>query len=120
MPRTLRRNVSPAVRARDAGVRRLHRLTVGAAIFGTAGTVVLGGAAAVNDPGRAVPTTAPLVQPGTAGTSSNATVPPATGSATAGSGQHHHHAAPPGAPGLVPPLVTGGQPGSGLITSGGS
>lgn len=106
--------------ARDAGVRRLHRLTVGAAIFGTAGTVVLGGAAAVYDPGRAVPTTAPVAQTGAAGTSSDATVPPTTGSATAGSGQHHHHAAPPGAPGLVPPLVTGAQPGSGLVTSGGS
>lgn len=116
MPRPLRRNVSPAVLARDAGVRRLRSLTVGAAIFGTAGTVVLGGAAAVNNPGRAVPTTAPLAQTGAAGTSSDPTVPPATG----GSGQHHHHAAPPGAPGLVPPPVTGGQPGSGLITSGGS
>ena len=120
MARTILRHVSPAVRARDAGLIRLRRLTVSAAVFGTAGTVVLGGAAAVNDPGRAAPTSTPVAQTGSAGTSSTATVPPTTGSVTDGSGQRHHHAAPPGAPGLVPPLVVGGQPGSGLITSGGS
>jgi hypothetical protein len=120
MARTILRHVSPAVRARDAGVRRLRRLTVSAAVFGTVGTVVLGGAAAVNDPGRAAPTAAPLVQTGSSGTSSQATVPPATADPAFGSGQRHHHAATPVTPGLVPPLVTGGQPGSGLVTSGGS
>jgi hypothetical protein len=121
MARTILRHVSPAVRARDAGVRRLRRLTVSAAVFGTAGTVVLGGAAAVNDPGRAAPTSAPLGQTASVGTSSGqATVPPATTDPNLGSGQRHHHAATPVAPGLVPPIVTGGLPGSGLVTSGGS
>ncbi len=117
MARTILRHVTPAVRARDAGIRRLRRLTVGAAVFGTAGTVVLGGAAAVNDPGRAAPTNVPVAQPGAGGTSSAATVLPATAEPTFSSGQRHHHAATPG---LVPPVVTGGQPGSGLVTSGGS
>lgn len=120
MARTILRHVSPAVRARDAGVRRLRRLTVSAAVFGTAGTVMLGGAAAVNDPGRAAPTSAPLAQTGSSGTSSGSTVPPATDDPTVGSGQRHHHAATPVTPALVPPVVTGGQPGSGLVTSGGS
>ncbi len=120
MARTILRHVSPAVRARDAGVRRLRHLTVTAAVFGTAGTVVLGGAAAVNDPGRAAPTGAPLVQTGSSRTTDQAPVPPATADPTFGSGQRHHHAATPVTPGLVPPVVTGGQPGSGLVTSGGS
>lgn len=120
MPQTILRHLSPAVQARDAGVRRLRRLTVGAAIFGTAGTVVLGGAAAVHDPGRPAPTNAPAAQTGSSDTSGGATVPSATVDPTFGSGQRHHHAATPVAPGLVPPVVTGGQPGSGLVTSGGS
>jgi len=120
MARTILRHVPPAVRARDAGVRRLRRLTVGAAVFGTAGTVVLGGAAAVNDPGRAAPTNPPAAQAGSGHTSSTPTVPPVTGGSTFGSGQRHHRASTPVTPELVPPVVTGGQPGSGLVTSGGS
>ena len=120
MPSGLPGNLSPTVRARDAALRRLRRLTVGAAVFGAAGTVALGGAAAVNDPGRAVPTNAPVAQPGPVDQGSAPTVPPLTGGSTTGSGQRHHRGATALTPGPVPPVVSGGQPGSGLVTSGGS
>ena len=119
MTRTIRRYASPAVRARDAGVRRLRRLTVGAAVFGTAGTVVLGGAAAVNDPGRPAPTAAPVAQTGPAAVDTAPTLPPVTDGSGSGTGQRHHHSTSV-TPNQLPPIVMGGQPGSGLVTSGGS
>ena len=116
MARTILRHASAAVHARDAGVRRLRRLTVGAAVLGAAGTVVLGGAAAVDDPGRPAPANTPVAQTASSAPTGVPTDPPVTD----GSGQRHHRASTPVVPGLVPPVITGGQPGSGLVTSGGS
>ncbi|MFI5260932.1 MAG: hypothetical protein ACHQZR_00090 [Candidatus Limnocylindrales bacterium] len=115
---------SPAAYARDAGLRRLHELTVAAAVLGATGTVVLGGAAAVTYAGHASPSSTPVEQgaatdPGATGpTGSTPTTPPATSG-----GQHHNHSSSSGSLGQVPPPVTNvrpGNPGSGLITSGGS
>jgi len=115
---------SPALRARDAGRQRLQALTVAATAMGAAGTVLFGGAAALTYAGHSAPTAAPtLTGPGgsatagTAGSVGAATVPDPTPAAR----HHHSSSSTPQGQGQAPAVIAApGNPGSGLITSGGS
>lgn len=84
--------------------------------MGAAGTVMLGGAAAVTYAGQASPTLHPIGQTGSTGSSG-------TGATTTSGGEYRHHASSSVPIGQLDPsttIVTPGNPGSGLVTSGGS
>jgi len=99
--------------------------------MGAVGTVALGGAAAVTYAGHASPTNPPASQSVISG--SNGTDPAANGgssslgsgsagSAITGGGEHRHHSSssvPLGQSGSSTGVAPG-NPGSGLVTSGGS
>ena len=96
--------ISTQQRARDAALRRLRRLTIGAAVLGTAGTATMGGLAAVSYTGQVAATPAAVAEVGS-GTSTSA--PTATPAPTAQLGSST--------------VVVGrGSAGSGMVTSGGS
>ncbi len=107
------RHISAQQRTRDAALRRLRQLTVGAAVLGTAGTATLGGLAAFTYTGHVAATPAAVAEVGS-GTSS-----------TSGGGATTT-AAPTAAPtatgqlGSSTVVVGRGSAGSGMVTSGGS
>jgi len=102
---------------RDAAIRRLRWLTVGAAILGAAGTVALGGLSAVSYGGHVTPTAAALGDVGSG-----------TSTATNGSGSTAQLGASTAAPtaastdqlGASTVVVDPGGAGPGMVTSGGS
>ena len=100
--------IAPQQRTRDAALRRLRRLTIGAAILGTAGTATLGGLAAVSYAGHVTATPAAVAELGS-GTSTTTT----GGGATAAP-------APTDQLGSSTVVVGSGRAGSGMVTSGGS
>jgi hypothetical protein len=110
--------ISTQQRTRDAALRRLHRLTIGAAVLGTAGTATLGGLAAISYAGHVTATPAAVAEVGTS-----------TSTTTTGSGSAAT-AAPTAAPTATPAptdqlgsstvVVGAGSAGSGMVTSGGS
>ncbi|HXX60307.1 MAG TPA: hypothetical protein VEI48_03335 [Candidatus Sulfotelmatobacter sp.] len=101
-------------RTRDAALRRLRRLTIGAAVLGTAGTATLGGLAAVTYAGHATATPAAVAEVG-AGTSASS-----TGSGSSAAAAPTATAAPTDQLGSSTVVVQSGSTGSGMVTSGGS
>jgi len=99
--------ISAQQRTRDAALRRLRQLTIGAAVLGTAGTATLGGLAAFTYTGHVTATPAAVAEVGS-GTSSST-----TGGSTA-------TAAPTHQLGSSTVVVGRGSAGSGMVTSGGS
>ncbi len=100
--------ISSQQRTRDAALRRLRQLTIGAAVLGTAGTATMGGLAAFTYAGHVTATPAAVAEAGS-GTSSSA----------AGSGSTAT-AAPTTQLGSSTVRVGRGSAGSGMVTSGGS
>lgn len=104
--------ISTQQRSRDAAMRRLRHLTLGAAALGAAGSVTLGGLAAVTYAGHLTPTSAALADAGT-GTSTSITGSGSTATAAP-------TAAPTDQLGSTTVVVKHGGAGSGMVTSGGS
>ncbi|HEY7940632.1 MAG TPA: hypothetical protein VID25_01705 [Candidatus Limnocylindrales bacterium] len=110
--------ISSQQRTRDAALRRLRQLTMGAAVLGTAGTATLGGLAAFTYTGHVTATPVAVAEAGS-GTSSSAagsgsTAPAAPTAAPAAT------AAPTTQLGSSTVVVGRGSAGSGMVTSGGS
>ncbi len=106
--------VSTQQRTRDAALRRLRHLTLGAAVLGAAGTVTLGGLAAVTYAGHVTPPSEALADAGT-GTSAST-----TGRGSTATAAPMATAAPGDQLGASTVVVGSGRAGSGMVTSGGS
>lgn len=110
--------ISSQQRTRDAALRRLRRLTIGAAVLGTAGTATLGGFAAFTYAGHAAATPVAVAEAGSgtsssaAGSGSTATAAPVLAPAAT--------AAPTDQLNSSTVVVGRGSAGSGIVTSGGS
>jgi hypothetical protein len=109
--------ISTQQRTRDAAMRRLRRLTMGAAALGTAGTVAMGAAAGLSNPGHATATAQAVA---VARSATSAAVDQDASATTAPTAAPATTAAPTDQLGSSTVVVGSGQAGSGVVTSGGS
>ena len=118
-----------AIAARDAGLRRVTRLTWQAAAAGVVGSALIAAAfghgvsqqnasqGSTSQPSTSQPSTSQR------STSQNGTTQPGTGNAGPGQGQrssHRHHAKHPGSGLTIPHQPPAPANGAGQVTSGGS